>query len=193
MTGMRLRPCLQLLALVFAFSIPSFVVSAQSRDHLTPQEVELVQESQVLDQRTDVFIKAIERRMLAMNGTQPANTKQAQKDAEKWGELPKGSRAELIGDIARILEEAITNIDDVSYHDEKNPLLAKALRKLDTIAVTVVTQIGPIGEQAKSPEEMSSVNQALENAQSIIEAAKKLPPPGEADKAKGKNKKPKGD
>lgn len=189
---MRIRLCFQSLVVgIFLFSLVA-LVAGQSRDHLTPQEVELVQESQVLDQRTDIFIKAIERRMLVVTGSQPANAKQFQKDAEKWGELPKGSRAELIGDIARILEEAITNIDDVSYHDEKNPLLSKSLRKLDAAAATLVTQLTPIGEQAKSPEEISSVNQALENAQSVIDAAKKLPPPSEAEKAKVKNKKQKG-
>ena len=189
---MRIRLCLQILVLTFMFSFVSFAVAAQSRDHLTPQEIELVQESQVLDKRTEVFIKAIERRMLAVNGNPATNTKQLQKDSEKWGELPRGSRAELIGDIARILEEAITNIDDVGYHDEKNPLLPKALRKLDAAAELLVTQLAQIGEQAKSPEEISSVTQALENAHSIIDAAKKLPPPSDAEKTKGKNKKPKG-
>ena len=58
---MRIRLCLQFLALIFAMSVFHLAASAQSRDHLTPQEVELVQESQVLDQRTEVFIKAIER------------------------------------------------------------------------------------------------------------------------------------
>ncbi|HXD29825.1 MAG TPA: hypothetical protein VN643_01830 [Pyrinomonadaceae bacterium] len=189
---MRLKPLFQFLAFSIAFSIFGFAALAQSRDHLTPQEVELVQESQVLDQRTEVFIKAIERRIMAMNGTQPSDAKQFKKDAEKWGELPKGSRAQLIGDIARILEEAITNIDDVSYHDDKNPLLTKSLRKLDTVAATLFTQLTPIGEQSKSPEEISNINQALENAQSIMDAAKKLGPPSEAEKTKGKNKKPKG-
>jgi len=190
---MRITLCFRFLSLAFTFLALSLTASAQSRDHLTPQEVELVQESQVLDQRTEVFIKAIERRMQAVNGIQQAAvTKQEKKDAERWGELPKGSRAQLIGDIARILEEAITNIDDVSYHDEKNPLLSKSLRKLDAAVSVLVTQLAPIGEQTKSPEEISSVNQALENAQAIIDAAKKLGPPSEAEKIKGKNKKPKG-
>jgi hypothetical protein len=192
---MRLKPLAQILVLTFSLCFLSLAASAQSRDHLTPQEVELIQESQVLDQRTDIFIKAIERRLSVVNGTQPIVTKQSQKEqkeAEKWGDLPKGSRAELIGDIARILEEAITNIDDVSYHDEKNPLLAKSLRKLDATASMLVTQLGPISEQAKSAEEQSSLNQALENAQQVIEAAKRLPPPTEAEKAKGKTKKVKG-
>lgn len=189
---MRIRSYSKTLALTFLLSVLSFAASAQSRDHLTPQEVELVQESQVLDKRIEIFIRAIERRMLAMNGAQAGDAKQLQKDSDKWGELPKGSRAELVGDIARILEEAITNIDDVGYHDEKNPLLSKALRKLDAAAAVLVTQLTTIGEQAKSPEEISSVTQALENAQSIIDAAKKLPPPTDTEKTKGKNKKPKG-
>lgn len=189
---MRFRPLAQILVLTFSLCFLSVAASAQSRDHLTPQEVELIQESQVLDQRTDIFIKAIERRLTVVSGTQPVVTKQSQKEAEKWGDLPKGSRAELIGDIARILEEAITNIDDVSYHDEKNPLLAKSLRKLDATASMLLTQLAPIADQAKSAEEISSLNQVLENAQQVIAAAKKLPPPTEAEKAKGKTKKAKG-
>src|SRR5882724_6768249 len=92
---------LHLLASVLLFLMLGVVANAQTRDHLTPQEVELVQESQILDKRTEVFIKAIERRMLVLNGTQASNTKQLQKDSDKWGELPKGTRAELIGDITK--------------------------------------------------------------------------------------------
>lgn len=185
-----MRRQLPIPILLLLFFCPAVI--AQSRDHLTPQEVELVQESQALDRRTDIFIKAIERRMLALNGSQAGDAKQLQKDSEKWGELPKGSRAELIGDIARILDEAITNIDDVSYHDEKNPLLAKSLRKLDATAESLVTQLTSIGEQTKNPDEMSNVSQALQNAHSIIDAAKRLPPPSETEKSKSKSKKAKG-
>ena len=188
---MNTRSCSQLLALILLFLMFSVVANAQSRDHLTPQEVELVQQSQILDKRIEVFIKAIERRMLVLNGTQASNTRQLQKDSDTWGELPKGTRAELVGDIAKILDEAITNIDDVGFHDEKNPLLPKALRKLDAAAEQIVAQLRPIGEQAKTDDEISSVGQALENAQSIIDAAKKLPPPTEPEKSKGKTKKPK--
>ncbi|MCU1266670.1 MAG: hypothetical protein JWM21_2988 [Acidobacteria bacterium] len=188
---MQIKACSKFLALILLLLLTSFAAAAQSRDHLTPQEVELVQESQVLDKRTEIFVKAIERRMLALNGAAASNVKQLQKDSEKWGELPKGTRAELIGDIAKILEEAITNIDDVSFHDEKNPLLSKALRKLDTTAEQLITQLTPLGEQTKNADEISSISQALENAQSIIEAAKKLPAQVEPEKGKGKTKKPK--
>jgi hypothetical protein len=80
---------------------------AQSREHLTAQEIDLVKETQILDKRIEVFIKAIDRRLMAMNGTAPGNAKQLKKDAEKWGELPTGSRADLVSDIAKIFDEAI--------------------------------------------------------------------------------------
>src|SRR6185503_12316883 len=88
---------------------PTFLSEAstfQKRDHLTPQEVDLVKEAQALDKRIEVFIKAAERRMMVINNSSAANAKQLKKDSERWGELPTGSRAELVGDIARIFDEA---------------------------------------------------------------------------------------
>ena len=38
------------------------------RDHLTPQEVDLVKEAQMLDKRIDVFIKAADRRVFVLKG-----------------------------------------------------------------------------------------------------------------------------
>jgi hypothetical protein len=161
--------------------------AAQARDHLTEQEVELVKEAQALDKRVEVFIKAADRRMLVLTSAvpDPKSAKQLKKDSELWGDLPKGTRAELIGDIARIFDEAITNIDDVSSRDEKNPLLAKALRNLAGAATRIVGQLKPLEEQAKGDSETNSFDQLVENAASIIQAASKLPPPSEKkDKSK---------
>ena len=175
---------LALTAIVLAATVPS--AAAQSRDHLSLQEVELVQDAQILDKRIDVFIKAIDRRMLALTGTDAASARQIQKDSEKWGELPKGTRAELIDDIAKILDEAITNIDDVSLHDEKNPLIPKALRKLTAEATRVHDQLLPMRAHAETEVELGNLEEALENTQSIIDAANKLPPPTETrEKGKG--------
>lgn len=161
--------------------------AAQARDHLTEQEVELVKEAQALDKRIEVFIKAADRRMLVLTkaATDPTSAKQLKKDSELWGDLPKGTRAELIGDIAKIFDEAITNIDDVSSRDEKNPLLAKALRNLASAATRIVGQLKPLEEQVKDVSEANSFDQLVENAESIIQAANKLPPPPEKkDKSK---------
>jgi hypothetical protein len=177
------------LLLIPAQAMP--INSTQAREHLTPQEIDLVKDAQVLDKRIDVFIKAAERRLLALNGSDAASAKQLKKDSESWGELPSGTRAELIGDIARILDEAITNIDDVSYRDEKNPLIPKALRNLAAATSRIVDQLKPLQAQAKSDAEASSFDQLLENAESILQAANKLPPPAEQ-KGKSKTEKTKG-
>ncbi len=180
-----------LLIALLVVSAGSAVFAFQAREHLTPEEIELVKDAQVLDKRIDVFIKAADRRLFVLNGASSSdatNAKQLKKDSETWGELPKGSRAELIGDIAGIFDEAITNIDDVSVRDENNPLIPKAVRKLAAAASRVVEQLKPAEAQAKSEAELNSFDQLVENAESILQAANKLPPPVEK-KGKGKPEK----
>ena len=174
------------LALVVCTAIISQAAIPQ-RDHLTPQEVDLVKEAQILDKRIDVFIKAAERRLMVINNSATTNAKQLKKDSQLWGELPTGSRAELVGDIARIFDEAITNIDDVSARDERNPLIAKSLRKLATAVNTILGQLKPLSTEAKSDAEIASFELLNEDAQSILEAANKLPPEVVDKKAKKNN------
>src|SRR5688500_12284218 len=167
--------------------VPTQASYLQKRDHLTTQEVDLVKEAQILDKRIDVFIKAAERRLMVVNGTAASNAKQLKKDAERWGELPTGSRFELVGDIARIYDEAITNIDDVSARDERNPLIPKSLRKLAASTASIMDQLKPVRTEAKSEADIASLDSLNEYAQSIFEAANKLPP--EVDKKGKKNEK----
>jgi acyl-CoA reductase-like NAD-dependent aldehyde dehydrogenase len=134
-----------------------------------------VREAQAIDKRTDVFIKAVERRILVLTDPGAANSKQVQKDAERWGELPKGTRAELLTDIARILDEAINNIDDVATRNAKNPLIPKAVRKLADASTRFLAQLTPLRQQAQDSNERDAIEAALENAQSVVEAANKLP------------------
>ena len=175
---------LAIFSLLFLFMTTSHL-GAQTRDHLTQQEVDLVKEAQILDKRIEVFVKAVDRRMMVINGTAAANAKQIKKDSELWGDLPTGTRAELVGDIARILDEAITNIDDVSARDERNPLIPKALRRLAQAVNTTMAQLTPMAAQAKNDGEIANFELLNENAKSIVDAAGKLPP--EVDK-KAKNK-----
>lgn len=172
-----------LLMLVFSLLLATTAVA--QRDYLTPQEVDLVKEAQILDKRIEVFIKAAERRMLVINGAAAANAKQLKKDSERWGELPTGSRAEMISDIARIVDAAIDNIDNVSEHDERNPLIGKSLRKLATAVNSIMTQLKPLSAEAKSDAEIASFEQLHEGVQSILDAVTKLPP--EVEKKAKKN------
>ncbi|MGH9871730.1 MAG: hypothetical protein ACRD9S_04595 [Pyrinomonadaceae bacterium] len=186
---MTARAPILLLTFVLTLSFCRLTPGFQGREHLTPQEIDLVKDAQILDKRIDIFIKAADRRMLVLNsgGPDKSTAKQLKKDSETWGDLPTGSRAELIGDIAGIFDEAITNIDDVSMRDEKNPLIPKALRKLAAAASRIVEQLKPVEAQAKADAELNSFDQLSENAESILQAANKLPPTTTAEK-KGKNK-----
>ena len=162
-------------------------VSAQTRDHLTDQETELVRFHQELDKRIEVFLKAIDRRFAIINGTAQPAAKKTVKDEPEWGDVPKGTRAELLGDIAGILDEAITNIDDVSRRDEKNPLISRSLRKLTSSANGYLNQLAALRNKTKDPDEEAAIEHVADNANQIIEVGNKLPPPTpESDKKKKK-------
>jgi hypothetical protein len=105
-----------LITLVAAYC-SLFTVQAQRRDHLTAEEIELVRDAQQIDHRMEVFVKAIERRFSVLNNAAP--TKKPEKDADKWGELPTGTRQQLLTDIEKLLDEAISKIDDVAARDIK--------------------------------------------------------------------------
>src|SRR5712664_1359322 len=151
--GRLLLMTMQPVALLAGIFLISGLVSAQTRDHLTDQETELVRFHQELDKRIEVFIKAIDRRFAIINGAAQPATKKSAKDEPEWGEVPKGTRAELLGDIAGILDEAITNIDDVSRRDEKNPLISRALRRLTSSANGYLNQLAALKNKTKDRSE----------------------------------------
>jgi hypothetical protein len=145
------------------------------RDHLTDAETELIRFYRELDKRTDVFIKAADRRFAIINHTAQPSTKKAAKEEPDWGDVPKGTRAELLGDIAGILDEAITNIDDVSRRDEKNPMISRSLRKLTSAANGYLAQLNAMKSKITDPDEIAAVERVADNANQIIEAGKNLP------------------
>lgn len=146
-----------------------------SRDHLTPEEVELVRGAQILDARIAILIKAVERRLMALTDPNAASSRQVEKDMKKWGELPGGTRTELLNDLAKILGEAITNIDDVAARDPKNALLPKALSTLASASMRFLSQLKPMRAHSQGAER-EALEQAIENAQSVVEAADRLLP-----------------
>jgi hypothetical protein len=161
-------------------------VRAQTRDHLTDEESELVRFYQELDKRIDVFLKAVDRRFAVINGTPPAPSKKPVKDEPDWGAPPKGTRAELLGDIAGILDEAITNIDDVSRRDERNPLISRSLRKLTVATNGYINQLTALKSKLTTPDELAALERVADNATQIIEVGNKLPPPEPEDNKKKK-------
>ena len=168
--------------------------SAQARDHLTDAETDLVRFYQELDKRTEVFIKAADRRFAIINGAPQPAAKKLVKDEPEWGDPPKGTRAELLGDIAGILDEAITNIDNVSSRDAKNPLLSRALRKLSTAANGYLGQLNSLKTKVTDPDEVAAIERVGDEVKEITDASGHLPTGATEDKDKDskdkKRKKP---
>ena len=164
------RAFLAPLTLLMTLSLAAPVLVRAQREHLTPEEVELVRDNQELDKRTAVFIRAAERRVLAL--TDPAGAERgAAKDKEKWGEV-KGTRAQLLYDVAHILEEAVVNIDDVHQRSPESALLRKALYSLSEAAARLVPQLTPLRENIADGPERDQLERAIETAEEIVAAAK---------------------
>jgi hypothetical protein len=173
-----------LFALCLCLSLPAAAAAQGRRDHLTPEEVELVRDNQVLDARTGVFIKAAERRLLAVTNPQEA-AKNAPKEKEQWGEL-KGTRTQLFYDISKILDEAVVNVDDVAEHDPQSPLLRKALYMLAAAAGRILPELSKLREGVAEEAEADQLDRALETAREITEAARERGVNAEDMKAKAK-------
>ncbi|PYT00233.1 MAG: hypothetical protein DMF65_08670 [Acidobacteria bacterium] len=160
-----------LFIIVLLVSLPcSASATARQREHLTDEEVELVRDNQELDKRTAVFIKAAERRLLAVTSPEEA-AKQSAKDKETWGEV-KGTRAQLLYDISKILDEAVVNIDDSALHNPDSPLLRKSLYMLSEAVGRILPQLDRLRAGAREQTEADQLDRAIETAKEIADAAK---------------------
>ena len=190
LAGFSQRPILASLARLLLVGLLATLFAgfacAQKRDPLTDPESELVRFHQELDKRIEILIRAMDRRFAILNNTPQPSLKKLMKDEPDWGELPKGTRAQLLGDIAGILDEAITNIDNVGQRDEKNPLIPRSLRRLAAASNGYVANLNALQSQTKDEDELAMIVRALDNAAQIIEVGGKLPPPSTEDKKKKK-------
>jgi len=152
-----------LLLLAACVAIPvSSEVRAQQRDHLTEEEADLIREMQEIDLRTDIFVRAAERRLLVLSNP---GAKQTKKEEEKWGPLPKGTRLELIQDYKAILEEAMEKLDDAYERDKKMPALPKALSKFKEGAAHQLPQLRALAPQLTDKKEQRALAEAIEEAE----------------------------
>lgn len=166
-------------AFVFVFFIFAQIVPAQPpRDHLTYEEIELVREVQELDNRMEIYVKAIDRRFLVLYNDN-SQAKQIEKDQKKWGELPKGTRLELLLDVKKILQEAIDKIDDVADHDAKSALIPYAVHILADGARRFIPELEKLQAAATDKREKGVIYDAINFSNQIIEAAEKIPKPTE--------------
>ena len=178
---LRLITYASLVILLALSSLSPARAQLKKREHLTPEEIEMVRDAQQIDLRTEVFVKAAERRLDALLEPQ-----KARKDAEKWGAIPQGTRAEQFTDVARILDEAIVNIDNAASRSASSPLFAKAVRKLAEASNRFLSQLSPLRASTRGAER-EAIEQVVESLQQVVAAAGKLPPETDQ-KEKGKKK-----
>ena len=78
-----------------ALFLPLVGNSSPRRDHLTTKEEDQIKDTQILDKRVEVFVKAIKRRVRVITGVRQIREK-TEEDAEVMA-LPTARGAEIVG------------------------------------------------------------------------------------------------
>lgn len=160
-------------------------VNAQKRDNLTDEEDMLVRDAQEIDARMNVFVKVVERRLLALTDPNAAQSKSVQKKSGDWGALRTGTRAELLFDIQKTIDEAIAKIDDAAERDRKNPLFPKAVHILAEGCGKFIPQLKSFKLEDQS--ERDFAENSIDECNQVIEASSKVAKPDSKTDKKKKN------
>jgi hypothetical protein len=109
------------------------------------------------------------------------------------GRRAEGYARSTAGRRRGILDEAINNIDNAATHNSKNPLVTRALRKLNNAANGYVQQLNALKTKTTDADEIAAIERINDEAKEIMAASGHLPsgaveeePPDQ----KGKKKKP---
>jgi hypothetical protein len=169
---------------------------AQRRDYMTDAEVELVRDNQDIDKRIEVLTKMIDRRFTAL-GVDVGGWKESGKDQKLWGDVPTGTRSNLLNDVRYILQKAIDDIDDVAEHNEntltqnktEGLLFPAAVRSLAAAANRYVPALKSTLDKTTDEREKGVILTSIESCQAIIDSVSQLPPEVKPTKKKGKSEK----
>ena len=174
-------------------------VEAQRRDFLTDDEIEIVRDTQQIDQRVAVLVHAADRRFTALgiaNAETGDNDKDVkkdkkEKDSDKWGAVPTGTRFELLDDVRRILQKAADDIDNLATRpdsivvegpakNQKPKTYKEVFPKAVHILASAAKRFKPILEKqtdlAKDEREKGVILQSIELCGEIINAESQLQP-----------------
>lgn len=174
---MRTKRLFVFAGFICIFTLTALGSFAQGRDHLTPQEADVVRDTQQIDLRSAVYVKVIDRRLAVLAGAaqDPAKIGKLPKDAPDWGDLPTGTPAQLYHDIEGILDEAINNIDGVAMREPTSKLMMKGVKVLAEACTRILPQLKAFNEKATDTKEKEALVNAIEYAQSVIDSLDKVP------------------
>jgi hypothetical protein len=164
--------------------------SAQRRDYMTDDEIELVRDAQDIDLRIGVLIKMIDRRFAVLK-TNVGGTAIPNKESDKWGPAPTGTRMEILDDIRKLLDKAIDDVDNVAMHPVKYDIdksrsekqkkkdenrFPGSVRDLASAAKRYQPALKSLLDSSTDEKERGVIMASLESCDEIIEAANtKLP------------------
>ena len=154
--------------------------NAQRRDYLTEAEIELVRDNQEIDLRIGILTKAIDRRLAVIN-------KKTVKESDKWGAPPEGTRLQLFGDIEKLLQKAIDDVNDVAERSPESKLFPKAVRNLAAACTEYQPQFKTLLDATTDQKERGTLLGAVENCNIILEASTKVPKEPTKEEKKKKN------
>jgi hypothetical protein len=146
---------------------------AQGRsDVLNEQEADLVRLAQEIDERTALFLKIAERRLVALEGGEPpapapAKAKKGE-DApagEKFGPPPGGPRDALLRNYVAVIEEMQDKIDDAYERNVNNPKIKKSLENVRKTLEGYLPRLKRLSDKVAAPAE----SRALEAAALVTE------------------------
>ncbi len=171
------------LIVITFLSIATSAVYGQRRDYMTDEEIEMVRDAQDIDLRIAVLVQMIDRRFEAI-GVVSGGSKIKPKELEKWGAMRETSKSQAYAEIRELLQKAADDIDDIAGRNEisqtqnkmEGKLFPKAVRFLATASQRYIPHFQAAEAAAESAGDRGNLQTSLELAESIIEAAKKLPP-----------------
>jgi len=188
---------ISVLVILFAVMVNTSVASAQRRDYMTDEEIELVRDNQDIDKRVDVLTKMVDRRFAAL-GINVGGWNPSEKEQKLWGQLQTGTRSQMLSDIRQILQKAIYDIEDVSEHNANTQtqnkteglLFPKAVRGLAAAANRYLPALKSTLDKTTDTREKGSILNSIESCEAIMESVANLPPEvtpeKKSDKKKGK-------
>ena len=162
----------------------------KGKDSLNPQEVERVQEAQIIDLRTKVFLHIAERRLnviLGITSTTTAqnntnNNKKDKKDKKKkedeqeesndYGPEPTGTTAQLLDNYTRIITELLDKLDDAYEKQKNSPTFESAVNKLLDKGQEQIKLLEKISTKVSSDDEERALGKAVETIQTAVTGAR---------------------
>jgi hypothetical protein len=160
---------------------------AQSRDYLTDKEIEIVRDAQQIDNRIEVLVHALDRRLVALGA--PGATAEKEK-ADVWGEVPGGTRLQLLNDVKLILQKAVDDIDNLAERPDSlvkdetasgekpkgfSDLFPKAVKTLAAAAARLEPVFKAQLDSTKDNLEKGILLDSIDRCEEITAALTKLP------------------